>query len=223
MRYKILVLGFFIILLILIAGCTSPQNGTSTEHKIPASGNTNLKPGSTTSMQSIVDCKSPPTDPIRFQKFFPNVPGWEWSDKLGYNYRPFNKSTMIYDYQWYNTVSATYWISGESNINRSKLIYVTFLDYGPCAGDYGLTGNFLWSGIYGNQSRVNFHGYPAVRIQSNISTIGDQHTAMRIGVTNRLFVLIEDDGVYKNSVSEADADIDKFANAIDFKGFAASV
>ena len=63
----------------------------------------------------------------------------------------------------------------------------------------------------------NFHGYQAVKetlFFNNIGTI----EGIFVGVTNRVGVGI----VYTNpnSLSEADADIEKFANAIDFNAIA---
>jgi hypothetical protein len=68
----------------------------------------------------------------------------------------------------------------------------------------------------------NFHGYRAVRSITN----GSSHVKEEVGmyINNRLAARIICEGVSdKYSISEAEADREKFANAIDFNGIAASV
>lgn len=179
----------------------------------------NIEPGSTFSYQSIFDCKSPPADPIMFKKFLPEVPGYE-SDKQ-YYYSPYNKSTMIYDFQWRNSISNAYHISSEKSGYYTRIIHVSFTDYGPCAEVYKLFDQFQNVKVNGTKSRVNFHGYPALHTQAH--TIDGNIDYMIVCVNNRLFVEIMVLCFHTYSFSDADADIENFGNAIDFSGLAASI
>jgi hypothetical protein len=214
-----MLLGFFIVALMVIAGCTSTQGGATTGNKIPDSGNTNVGPGSTPSLQSIADCKSPPIDPIIFEKFFPDVPGYKTDKK--YQYIPYNKSTMTYEDKWQNHILVDYISSSETYLYRSRSVFVAFMDYGPCS-DYNVINHLQNARVNGTVTRVNFHGYPAVHEQV-YAPGGDILDGMTIGVTDRLVVQILVFGLRTNSFSQADADIENFGNAIDFSGFAASL
>jgi len=220
MRYGIVVLGFFIVVLIMISGCTSPQIESSPElnRQDSAPGNAN----------SIIQCSQLPVDPIRFQKFLPTIPGYTpyFGPKIseGANYINFTKKT---GYSFVNFIADFYQIS---NSNR---VEVMFEDLGPCSGDFALDQIYSRTGSLGlgreymsgwekdrYANKINFHGYPATRDTRNINGVTEDY--VRIGVNNRLFVTISAIG-RDYSFSQADADIEKFANAIDFKGFAASV
>lgn len=223
MRQWVMILGFFIIVLIVIAGCTSTQRGATTRSNSqnPASGNVN----------SIIQCSQLPVDPIRFQKFLPNIPGYtpRYGLKIseGDNYINFTKKN---NWSFINYISERYQISDKSTNNQ---IEVMFEDLGPCSGYFALDQNYVTMGLgrqylSGGQkesyasNKINFHGYPATH--ATINTTAIFHDIVRIGVNNRLFVTITATGRYEEySLSAADADIEKFANAIDFNGFAASV
>lgn len=220
---RVFVLGFFIIVLILITGCTSTQNADSTVSKsqYPMPGYTAVETNSKNSLTSIINCNQPPLDPAQFQKFLPEIPGWTRS--FGQNISPGTNYVLNYkltDQGYANFISDTYQISDKSNIN---IVQVAFEDLGPCAGDFGLNRNYLSVGQKdATQSKINFHGYPAIHAKMNGT--GLIYDIVNIGVNNRLFVTITASGPQREySFSKAEADIEKFANAIDFKGFAASV
>jgi hypothetical protein len=222
MRREIVVLGFFLIVLILAAGCSSPQIGSSTGPKSQGSAAEN------TNTAVIIQCSQLPVDPIRFQKFLPTIPGYTpyFGPKIseGTNYINFTKKT---GYSFVNFIGDFYQISNSTRVE------VIFEDLGPCSGDFALDQLYIGTGSYGlgreymsgtekdkYASKINFHGYPASRAMRNIN--GVTQGIVRIGVNNRLFVTITAIG-RDYSFSQADADIEKFANAIDFRGFAASV
>jgi hypothetical protein len=220
MRQWVLAVGFFIIVLIVIAGCTAPQSGATTgsNNQYPAFENAN----------SIIQCNQPPLDPIRFQSFFPNVPGFtpRFGQKIleGDNYINFTKKN---DYSFVNFISDWYQVS-----DKSKVIVVMFEDLGPCSGDFALDQSYMNTGKSGigrlymsggakdsYAKKINFHGYPASH--AIINATDSFQDIVRISVNNRLFVTITALGSTKEySVSEADADIEKFANAIDFNAIA---
>ena len=223
MRREIIVLGFSLIVLMLIAGCTSTQIASpESKRQTPTPGYTTVKTTSMSSQSSLPECNLPSPDPIQFQKFLPNVPG----------YTSENRTIKQKDYKslTYNEMVGRYQISDRSNIN---LVQVFFVDKGPCVndstGNYAFLNNYElgdYSGGGGEfRSKINdFHGYPAIRTTFNGSFVRNW---VFITINNRLSILIHAEGpTFGNSnysLSQAEQDIEKFANAIDFKGFAASV
>jgi len=185
MRNGIIVLGFFIIVLILTAGCTSAQ-----------SGDTNVK---TTPTYDSIGYHS--LDPLQFQKFFPNIPGWQMD-------KPFIITAKS---------SSPNIMAGYGNSENHHVVHVLFRDLGPYSNSY-LNSN--------TQNRIiNFHGYPAVKVSGDIDIADDRGMGVYIKINSRLAVEINADGLISEnySLSDADADIETFANAIDFNGFAALV
>jgi len=219
MRREIVVLGSFIIVLILIAGCTSAQNGAANGSKKqnPTSGYSAIKTTSPNSLTAIINCDRPPIDPVEFYKYLPNVQGYERKAARGekMNYAKFNKTS---DNSYENIVADTYKIT-----DTSKLYWVTvaFEDLGPCAESGGRL-NWNWVGFTTN--KLDFHGYPTVRLIWSINSSSEEIKQVNyyIGMNDRLFVRITFSSDYGSSLSEAEAEIEKFASAIDFKGFAAS-
>jgi hypothetical protein len=198
MRQVILAWGCSLIVLVLIAGCTTPQHAP---------------------------CNLSSTDPIKFQKFLPDIPGYErefgQNISVGDNYRKDSPG-------WLNGIEDHYKISGQ---NTQNTVSVSFYDLGPCVNES--TGvfarlNTYHFGIYLDtiESRVTFHGYPAIHV---IRTIFPSELirsdSYSIGISNRLYVVISryTSPDKKIPLSEAEADIEKFANAIDFNGLASTV
>jgi len=220
MRRDIVVLGFFIIVLIVIAGCTSIQSAATTESKNQNSGlgDTNVKTTSASSYTSSSECKLQPMDPILFQKFFPNVPGWtrKYSGTDKYDRGIFRGNSFN---------NEVYSLSDKSN--PSVRVIVGFGDRGPCVTEStGLNwqinnekiGEF--DGFI--TSKINdFHGYPAIYKISNVSNQYREGYVI-IGIKNRYYVSIGTTGE-EYSISEAEANLEKFGNVIDFRGLAASV
>jgi hypothetical protein len=207
------VLGFFIIILILIAGCTSQQKGTSV-----------VSPSSPTG------CNLPSTDPVLFQKFLPDVPGYTRT----YGQNISGNDNYIKDVKdGDNRITDVYRVSDKSAIN---VIIVSFSDKGPCVTESTGVHTVLNSSGKGMTvkgttiSRINnFHGYPAIQTIVTSESGECLQDSMYIGITNRLYVTIDTTiresyvPHKKYSVSEAEADIEKFANATDFNGFASSI
>jgi len=206
-------LGFFIIIVILIAGCTSAQNGTSVSSQTSPTG-----------------CNLSSKDPILFQKFLPNIPGYDrtYAQNISVNDN-YIKDVKDED----NRITDVYRISDKSNIN---MIIVSFEDKGPCVTESTGVNVFLDNYNKGmtvngtSMSKINnFHGYPAIKTIVTSESGECLQDNVYIGMNNRLYVNIATTirDLYlphkKYSVAEAEADIEKFANAIDFNGFASSV
>jgi hypothetical protein len=223
MRFGLAIIVFLIIVLIAFTGCTSSHggtaNGSNSQNSVQGA---NVEMTTTTSIDSLINCDELPVDPIRFQRFLPDVPGYErtFGQKIswGNNYVNFTRMKKTSGYA--NFIADQYQISDKSNLN---MVVVSFEDLGPCAGDIGLKRNILSEGQK-NATRtiVNFHGYPADHtIINNYNEIYDFES---IEVSNRLYVTIKAHGAPEDySIHEAEADIEKFANAIDFKGFSESI
>jgi len=246
MRREIVVLGFFIIVLILIAGCTSPQSGAAAGTK---SQNPSVIPTSQSigdllkSAEKIRNCSQQPTDPLKFQKFIPSPPPSYTQFECGKNGV---KSCPSYSNQTGGGSSALFANYGNftdieyplSPENPNKWANIIFQDYGPCTDSSYLINSYYYqaakqlpdtsAGLNGTISMVdNFHGYPAIR------TVGYRPYSNLIGtveyqilVSNRLLVTIDisdNNSPEGGTISDLESNIDKFANAIDFKGFAASV
>lgn len=205
MRREIVVLGFFIIVLILIAGCTSSQNGAPTgpQGQNPAQGNNNVKTTPTNSWTPLPSCDTIPVNSTRYQKFLPTIAGW--------------------------TKKGSWYYSSDSYC----MIGVEFTDLSSCTGysvDDVFNLNLLNNGTDGERTTIvnkidNFHGYPAVRsIYFRNDELGKgfgKKEYVIIGVNNRLYVRI--DNFASNCTYSSDAVFETFANAIDFKGLASSV
>ena len=223
MRRGIVVLVFFIIVLLITAGCISAQNGTPTgpDTRNPAPGTTNVKTTPASLPVSPSDCGLPSPDPIRFQKFLPEVSGWT-GQTGGTIYYALNIENVTKSVHRDNQICEGYQISDTSN---AKTVYVCFLDKGPCVtGTTGVTAFFneyKIATVNGDTLNKidNFHGYTAIRLTDPVIPL-----LYYIGINNRLYVSVRiQDLSGKGSLSEKEADIEKFMNAIDFKGFAASV
>jgi len=244
MRREIVVLGSFIIVLILIAGCTSTQDGTSTGSKSqnPTQVYTTGKITFESYMDPIFECNLPPKDPILFQKFLPNVPGYDrfFGQNLSGRNNNFQlitihtKKTTIYNYA--NRITETYHISDRSNPNTKSVSVasVSFEDLGPCAPSVDTRLNLVQSGTFENDNDrttvskiTNFHGYPAkhtIVASKNPGYI--RQDWVDILISNRLHAIILVQGYWELpplSEAEAEAEIEKFANAIDFRGLASLI
>jgi len=200
MRQVSIVLEFSLIMLILITGCTSAQNKTSPP-----------------------ECNLSSTDPIKFQKFLPDISGYErefgQNISVGNNYRKDSPG-------WINGIEDHYKIPGQQNT-----VTVSFYDLGPCVtestGVFARLDNYHF-GIYldTTESKINFHGYPAIHV---IRTIYPSEyirsVSYSIGISNQMYVVISrySSGGERIPASEAEADIEKFANAIDFNSLASTV
>jgi hypothetical protein len=227
MRRDIVVFGFFIIVLIVIAGCSSPQIGSSTGPKsqTPSQGDSNVK--TTSTMYAYpTNCGLPSTNPIRFQKFIPNVEEWNAINGVQNNY--YENKEIGADLINPNYIMQQYASLGyKQGITEGKYLWtvmVFFLDFGPCVTESSdvnafLNNNFDFRKVKaGETTKINFHGYPAVYSTTSGSV------RVTIGINNRLAVKIYTLGSSKeDSLSEKEAEIERFANAIDFRGFAASV
>lgn len=223
MRHHIFAFGCFLMVLIVIAGCTSPQPS-------PQSGNpggiktTNMEKNSgTDSLTDLNTCSRPPTDPLEFQKFFPEVPGFD---------RPYRNKISGLTYQNYtkyvNTDHFSNFIGEQYNSDTqyNYRIFVTFSDYGPCSDYFPFNiRHAAYEQQNSTQRKITYHGYPALYM-SNLQSGSLQHTDVMVlvGVSNRLFVSIGARDFEDNvPIAEMEADIETFANSIDFKGFAGSV
>jgi hypothetical protein len=219
MRQWVVVVGFFIIVLIVIAGCTS-QSGTPNglKHKNLVTGSDTSKTTSPSLPATSSECT--PSDPSRFQKFFPDIPGWTRK------YYGTNTSDqgMLYGTSFINEM----YIVSDTSKPRYRVI-VGFSDRGPCVTSSTDGYWYLNNEKTGESdgiiiSRIdNFHGYPAVQRITNAS-ISKQLLMDTIWfpVNNRLSVTIGIMGE-NGSVPEAEANIETIATAIDFHGFASSV
>ena len=231
MRRAIIVLGFFIFVLFLFAGCTSTQSGVSAGSKSQNHATWDIILGTTYGPgdgKMNDECWLKTSDITRFQKFFPDVSGWTREDKPRTNYLvdKFDPSCTTGG-QCY----ITYKYQKQDNPRIS--VTVTFNDNGACTqestGVYKELNDFykkkpVW---WNATTKIdNYHGYPAIKLFKNTilySTVNNY-----VGITNRLHVEISGTSVMKttngivDSEAEIDADIEKFADAIDFNGIAAS-
>ena len=226
MRRGSIVLGFFIIVLIITSGCTSPQgSSTGSSNQSPALKDTGVETTPVLSEISPTGCTLSSTDPILFQKFLPDVFGYErefgQNISAGNNYRKDVPG-------WINGIEDHYKIPGQFSQNT---VSVSFYDLGPCVtestGVSARLDNYHF-GIYldTTESTINFHGYPSIHvIRTFFPSENIRSDSYRIGINNRLYVVISRSSSPDERVriSEAEADIEKFANAIDFNGLAASV
>jgi len=227
MRQVLLVSVFCVIVFILITGCTSAQNGLSSKssNQSPLLKDTGVKTTLAFSQDSPPGCNLPSTDPIQFQKFLPDIPGYErefgQNISVGNNYRKDSAG-------WINGIEDHYKIPGEFAENTMS---VSFYDLGPCVtestGVYARLDEYQPGKYPGtSESKITFHGYPAIHIIRTIFPFQDIGSdSYRIGINNRLYVVISryDPSEKGLRIAEAEADIEKFANAIDFEGLAATV
>ena len=208
MRREIVVLGCFIIILIMIAGCTSSQNATSTGTKSQNSGPaaSNVETYAWEEQPQPTECIPPTGTPERLKKFYPVISGWDSKEGM---YKP----------------------------NDGSFLSLSIRDLGPCAlGSVDEFFNkFYPVGTYKQgvntqiRSKINnFHGYPALRqiTYSNISKglnetkYETKYDSVIIGINNHRYVLIDSYGL--NTI-DLESEIDTLAKAIDFKGLAAAV
>jgi len=213
MQCKYLILGIFLVALIVTAGCTSTQKSTqrgdSTINTIQTTGKTN-DAGSVTLLNTIINCPSNPQDPIKYKDFFPEVPGFT-KYSLAYE----NYTTKHNDY-FENHIGQYYKSSDPNKFRLDALVFIH--DFGPCAGNFGLNRPIRLPNPV--RSHITFHGFPTTTTKLNSSWLYDYYD---IGISNRLIVSIyvaappED-----TSMSDADAMIEQFANAIDFNRLAAA-
>jgi len=234
MRRDIVVLGFFIIVLILTAGCSSPQNGVPTGSKSqnPTQVYTTGKITFESYMDPIFECNLPPKDPILFQKFLPNVPGYNRQFGQNLSVRSGNgvleaivvETKKNSNYHYSNRIGEAYF----SISDMINWVGVYFEDLGPCAPSVDTRLNLFESYTFGEVTRSkinNFHGYPAVKT-IHVGKKPGYVTSIQVDIliTNRLIVgITAADFTGEHPLSDTEADIERFANAIDFKGFSASV
>ena len=112
-------------------------------------------------------------------------------------------------------------------VDTSKRIRtrVAFMDMGPCVTDANDVNWFLENEKTGTLngyivSRIEFHGYPAIR-KFTVSSDPYFDGTISIGMNNRYYVIIQTFGPGYTE-EEAEANIEKFANAIDFNGIASA-
>jgi hypothetical protein len=226
MRRGIIVLGFFIIVLIMTTGCTSPKgSSTGSINQSPALKDTDVETTPVLSEVSSTGCNLSSPDPIMFQKFLPDVFGYErefgQNISAGNNYRKDVPG-------WINGIEDHYKIPGQFSQNT---VSVSFYDLGPCVtesnGVYARLDNYHF-GIYldTTESTTNFHGYPAIHvIRTFYPSEYIRSDSYRIGINNRIYVVISrySSADERVRIAEAEADIEKFSNAIDFNGLASMV
>ena len=173
MRQWVVVLGFFIIVLIVIAGCASQQNGATTgpQGQNPAQGNNNVKTTSANSWTPTPSCDTSPVNSTISQKFLPTIAGWT------------KKGSMYYSSDYY------------------CMIDVEFIDARSCTGlsvDDVLNLALLNNGTVDKTTTIvnkidNFHGYPAVHsitITKLSGQMDGRYEYVLIGINNRLYVQI---------------------------------
>ena len=112
MRREIIVLGFSLLLLMLIAGYSSTKNGdpSGAKNQNPTSVYTTIKTTSPNSVTAIINCDRLPIDPGEFDKYLPNVQGYERKAVRGERmiYAKFNKTSNNF---YANLVADTYKIN----------------------------------------------------------------------------------------------------------------
>lgn len=129
-----------------------------------------------------------------------------------------------------------------SDTSNTVRIQVMFEDLGPCVTEeYGgiaqiknaIAGGPVGSDMIRYQNTIithnfisNFHGYPAIQdVRKDEKTGYMQTVTLKIVIKNSLVMQISDGNTWgqPHSLSDAEANIEKFANAIDFNGLAAAV
>jgi hypothetical protein len=227
MRQLLSVSVFCVIIFILITGCTSVQKRLSIDsnNQSPLLKDTGAKTTPAFSQDSRAGCNLSSTDPVRFQKFLPDIDGYEreygQNISVGNNYRKDVPG-------WINGIEDRYKIPGPYAENT---VSVSFYDLGPCVtestGVYAQLNNYQFGNYRGTtEHKITFHGYPAIHLTRTIFPLQDiESDSYRIGVNNRLYVVISryDPSEKGLLIDEAEADIEKFANAIDFEGLASTV
>ena len=222
MRHGMVILGLFIVFLMLIAGCTSPDGGVTTgsKNRHPADNGNNGKITSVSSPLTSPACY--PVDPRRFQQFLPDIAGYKPY------FTPDDNMSLGY-YHNYDNTEHRYSTQQLYGVPLQDSVDVTFIDYGPCVTEStGVYSEFSGQTLGTDSNNItkskidNFHGYPAIKeISLGKGGISDM---VSIGVSNRLCVIIIAFKINDNyTISEEDAKLEKFASAIDFRGFAASV
>jgi hypothetical protein len=219
MRQWVVVVGFFIIVLMVIAGCTSQNgapSGSNSQNSAPR--NPNVKMTSVVSHSTPSICKISTPDPIRFQKFFPDIPGW--TKKYGQKIK--NDDNYYYTSQPgnYAQMKEIYYQNPQ---DPQDPLAITITDNGPCSTqsiDEYLIMNTGWIGPGGEPhppTLLNFHGYRAAKNTQFNTSFNTRGESLYIGINNRLRVQIVSGG---DTEPEADARIETIANAIDFTGLA---
>lgn len=211
MRYRIVVLGFLIIFLIVIAGCTSSQSGTATGSKSQNSGSESSTTSVTTVSQSSpadMTCQKKQIDAEPFKKFFPDISGF-----TGYPYTSYESFGISRNYHKNDTEYFDIRINilDLFSCNNIDSKYLNKIDYPE---NYNITSSF-----------INYHGYPTWRYDVDLSffyTDGGNAIVYKILVNPKMSVdIVSFQRGQGLSKSEADAEIEKFANAIDFNGIIA--
>ena len=175
MRREIVLLGSFIIVLILIAGCTSTQNGAPSGAKSQTPAPEQYTTGKTTIesyWDPIFECNLPPKDPILFQKFLPNVPGYNRQFGQNLSVRSGNgvleaivvETKKNSNYHYSNRIGEAYF----SISDMINWVGVYFEDLGPCAPsrDWLLSDQFGYGTKgYTTQNIINnFNCYNAIKL-----------------------------------------------------------
>ena len=225
MRQVMIVPGCSFLALMLITGCITIQIDTpfGSDNQSPSLIGTQVTTTYEVPHFSHTECNLSSADPITFQKFLPDIPGYErefgQNISAGNNYNRNSPGRL-------NGIEDHYKIPGSQNT-----VSVSFYDLGPCATESTGVSAFLndyYNRVYQNilTRKTSFHGYQALHTIHTIdSSSYIRRDAYSIGINNRLYVVIS---AYSSSdkgllLSEAEADIEKFANAIDFNGLASTV
>jgi hypothetical protein len=187
-----------VVISVAIAGCTSANPVSTSTEKSQKSINGSLS-ASATSNSFSPDCQEYKGDMERFKKFIPNM--------TDYNLRAYpygNQLRAVYSKGYPSTETVTITIDDYSSCNFDT-------DYLLKNANRELGNSFVYSGTM-------YHGYPSIRAKVAIEGVLIE-LSQKIIVHPKLTVLI---AVKRDNMSESDADaeIEKFANAIDFNNIA---
>jgi hypothetical protein len=223
MHQRVLVLIFCIIVMILVAGCTSPQSGAAAGSPIPEPGTRSLvtsapTPGLLSSAFSSSKACWPLADMRRFSPIFPDMDGYR---------RDFNESSP-------GGLHAGRFDMIEEEYSGKFIVNLAIQDYSGCdvdatdllknvkAGD--TENNFTVSSV----DTGNYRGYPSTRVEivnrnGEVcavlqSIVINQKTLLTLGVSHLPSVYMVPN--FSVSKSEIHAEADKFLNTMDFNGIA---
>jgi hypothetical protein len=215
MRHGMGVIGFFLVVLLVIAGCTSPQHTPT--------GSDSRNSATVSDITSGLDCQQYTKDLHRFKKFFPDLTGWQG----------------IYDsnrdilYGSAGAVTSEMYIKSD---NKANVLSISVRDISLCnrKSDYytKYTVDERNWGAYYNQSewqitvtQFPFHGYPATRVERINNDTGFAAVAYYIVLSPDTIVEMSAGSGLPNhpTTAQFEAEFEEFADAIDFNGIAASV
>jgi hypothetical protein len=208
MRQWVVVGGFLLIVLVVIAGCTAPQSSAANGSKSQNAGTGSIATNAPTpdfSSRSSKLCQS--TDIHRFKIFFPDIDGYQRRYKDDYYLRTIGNS--IEEEYSGSKFHVDLGIDDFSSCDDNPDNLLKKLKVGDTDNNYTIS----------SHESFDYNGYPATRI--GITYFGYLTDAFQeINVNPKILLRLHISGLPGTSKSEFDAEIEKFVNVMDLKGIA---